>query len=163
MSCCNNCGGYYNLNSINNGIGVSGPQGPQGPAGAPAISVAAEFIAPAATNEDLVLTAFTSYPGTQTSIVLNSTNNNVELTGGTYLIRYGTVATNTGATLPTISLTFNGVVYPITTRTGAANATNTLSGDLLITVLPGTTVGLETTNSAEITYTNSYLIIEKLS
>lgn len=163
MNCCRSCGGFYNLNSMNNGIGVTGPQGPQGPAGAPAISVAAQFVAPPATDEDLVLSTFASYPATQTDIVLDATNNNVVLTAGTYLIRYGTVATNTGVTFPTISLSFNGIINPITTRTGATNATSTLSGDLLITVLPGTTVGLETTNGADITYTNSYLLIEKLA
>ena len=168
MSCCRNnfCGGFFtNFDSVNNGIGVTGPQGPQGPAGTPAISVAAEYIAPAATDTDLILTTFNLYPATQTDITLDTTNNNVVLSAGTYSISYGTNATVNevikSPVIASISLTVNGMENAMTTR--IESDTGSMSGEILLTVLNGTTIGLSTLNSADVTYSNTYLIIKKLS
>ena len=165
MNCCRTCGGFFNLNSINSGIGVTGPQGPQGPAGTPAISVAAEFVAPAATNEDVVLTTFNLYPASETDITLDTTNNNVVLSAGTYLVSYGTNATLADVikspAIASISLTINGMENGMTTR--IESDTGSMSGEILITVINGTTIGLSTLNSENLTYSNTYLIIKKLA
>lgn len=143
--------------------GIQGPIGPEGPAGADATIIASLLTAPDATGTEPVLAQSTTTPTGQTDIVLNTANNNVELTAGTYSIRYGTNATSTTETaIPSISLAINGTTDALTTRLGTPNTTSSISGDYLYTATAGDTIGLDTTEDASITYSNNYLLIQKL-
>ena len=150
---------------IQGDVGPAGPQGPigpQGPAGADATTSIALFTAPTATGVEPTLALTTEAPAGQTDIVLDATTNEVTLTAGTYSIRYFTTATSTDTTVPSISLTENGTEIASTERTGIATSTTNLSGEYLLTVAEGDTVGIETTNSTGTTYENTQLIIQKV-
>ena len=143
--------------------GETGPTGPTGPAGTAAAITIAQFTAPTTTGTELVLAESTESPAGQTEIVLNTTDNDVELTAGTYLIRYGTNATSTVVTsVPSISLEINGVANAETTRFGVGGTTSSVNGDYLYTATAGDTISLAVNESTDITYDNNYLIIQEV-
>ena len=143
--------------------GATGPTGPTGPAGETPTNAVSLFEVPTATNVQPVLAQTATSPTGQTDIVLNTTNNNIELGAGSYLVRYGTTAESQGVDITSISLTVNGVVVPSTTRTGNANENTVLTGEYLVTSAGGTTIGLETALDATNTYTNTYLVVQKIA
>ena len=75
---------------------------------------------------------------------------------------YSTSATSSDTTVPSISLTQNDTAIANTTRLGTANETENLSGQYLLTVADGDTLGVETTNSTGTTYDNTQLIVQKV-
>jgi hypothetical protein len=121
------------------------------------------FTASTATNEqpNLVLTA--ESPTGQTDIVLVLADNNVKLTEGDYLIRFGTTTVNKSNDIGTIVLLINGAQISITSRVGSANDTVVLTSEYLYHASADDTVGLLTALSSNISYLNTYLTIEKLS
>ena len=144
--------------------GPVGPAGPQGPAGADAIIAISLLTATDATGAEPVLTQGATSPTTQTDITLNTTENNVALTAGTYSIRYGTNASSTELTsIPSISLLINGTTETVTTRVGTPNTSSSISGDYLYVATEGDTIALDTNEDASITYSNNYLLIEKIN
>jgi len=142
--------------------GEQGPIGPQGPAGEDATTSIALFNSPLSSDAQPILTLLTEAPVDQTDIVLDTTENEVTLTAGTYFITYSTNSQSSGTTVPSIALTENGAIIPITERLGSANASNTLSGQYVLTVADGETVGLATTTATDVTYTNTLLTIQKV-
>lgn len=154
--------GPIGLTGATGEIGPTGPTGPTGPAGTPVATTLALFNAPTATDTQPVLAEGGESPAGQTDIELITTDNNVELTAGTYLIRYGTTAESQGGDETAISLTVDDVVVTSTTRTGNANENTVLIGEYILVATDGTTVGVETAQSASNTYTNTYLVIQKL-
>ncbi len=122
----------------------------------------AQFDGVTATNTPIVLTETISAPAGQTNILLNTANNNVNVTPGTYLIRYGSTATSTSTTVPSLTLAFNGTGDSSTTRTGVANGTSTINGEYVEVFDNAGTIGLNSNQSADVTYDNNYLIIQKL-
>lgn len=122
----------------------------------------AQFDGATATNTPIVLTETISAPTGQTNILLNTANNNVNVTPGTYLIRYGSTATSTSTTVPSLTLAFNGTGDSSTTRTGVANGTTTINGEYVEVFDNAGTIGLNSNQSADVTYDNNYLIIQKL-
>ncbi len=152
--------------------GVTGPTGSTGATGAVgatgatgatgSVEAVAGFASASAVNAQPVLSATAQAPTGQSDIVLSTANNNVVLSAGTYVIDYGATATGTGATVPSISLTINGTQVALTLHTSEAGSTTTLSGQYVVTVADASTVALTTTASADVTYTNSYMNIEKI-
>lgn len=141
--------------------GIQGPTGPTGPAGEDGVAVVGFFTATTSTTADPVLATTNVYPAGETDIVLNTEDNNLNLTAGTYLINYGTTATATTAE-PTISLIVNGIMEDGSTRMGMTGMTSTISGSYLLTFEDVGTLRLTTTLNG-ITYNNTYLIIQKLA
>lgn len=143
--------------------GATGPTGPTGPAGETPTVSAATFSATGAADAPLTLSAETEYPTAQTDIVLDGTDNNIDLTAGSYIVSYGTIGTTTDTNAPSISLTVNGTPVPSSTRTGVANGTTGLNGVYIVNLPADGTLGLAVTQNAAITYDDSYLTIQKLS
>ena len=120
------------------------------------------FTAPSTTNAQPTITETTSYSN-GSPISYQATGNQITLPDGTYLISYGTTATSTSADQPSMSLAVNSSTESSTTRTGAGNTTTTLSGNYLLTASGGnTTLALELTPNANVTYNNNYMIVQKL-
>ena len=63
--------------------------------------------------------------------------------------------------IASITLVINGMENGMTTR--IESDTGSISGEILLTVINGTTIGLSTLNSEDVTYSNTYLIIKKLA
>ena len=144
-------------------VGPTGPTGPTGPAGTSSENIVAFFTSALATNVDPVLTETAETPAGQTDIVLDAITNQVLLSAGDYLIRFGTTAESQGSDLASISLTVNGIIVPITTRTGNANENTVLTGEYLISAADATAIGLSTTLNEDTTYTNTYLTIQQMN
>ncbi len=142
-------------------IGPAGATGPIGPTGPAAIATAGLFTSVTAVDDDPVLVTTTLYPVGETDITLDTVNNRADVTPGVYLVHYGTTSTSTGATQPSIALVANDALVGGTVRTGEAGATDSLSGSYLLT--NPTTIALQTANSADITYANTYLLITKIA
>lgn len=141
--------------------GAIGPTGPTGPAGANATLILALFTAPTATNTNLILAQIASFPIGQNFITLS--NNNILLTPGTYLVRYGSTLTSTSASVPSIFLTIDGIQDVTTIRNGIANWTISTFGEAIITPNnPVTNLTLNTTLGATLTYSNNFITIQRL-
>lgn len=143
--------------------GAIGPTGPTGPAGENAVTTALYLTSATATNSEPTFESTAEYPTSQTDITLSENNTQATLTAGSYIIDYGTTAVSTGSTAPSISLTVGSNPDSITTRAGVAGTTSSLNGSYLLNATDTTTVQLTTTQSADITYNNSYLLIRKLN
>lgn len=155
--------GPIGLTGATGATGPTGPTGATGPAGEPATVSSASFVATGAAGSELTLTLSSEYPASQTDIVLDGAENNIDLTAGSYLVSYGTIGTTTDGNLPTISLEVNDVVVAPTTKTGITTTTTTLNGVYIVNLPADGTIGLNTTQNANITYTGTYLTIQKLA
>ncbi len=143
--------------------GPTGPTGPAGEAGVSAISTAGSYFSDSANNNQPILSQISIYPNNQSFINLNRQANKIELVGGMYLITYGTNAESTGTIVPSISLSINDTENLNTKRKGATNAITDLSGQLLLEAPESISVAISTTADTSITYSNSYLTIQKLA
>lgn len=181
MSCCFNNRNFYNNGNLPCGtgyvrptvsvitpMGITGPTGPTGPTGATGpqgesgiISIA-YFTAPTVTNAEPTLLLENSYPVGQTDITFAG-ENNVNLTAGTYIMRFGSTVTSTNGTPPTISISVNNIVDTGTIRTGIAFGSANLTGDALLTIPTNSTLSFNVTQAPELTYSESFLIISKLN
>ncbi len=144
-------------------VGPTGPTGATGPAGTPATVAAATFSATGAAGSPLTLTVGNDYPADQTDIVLNGAANNINLTAGSYLVSYGTVATAGDTNVPTITLSVNGSDVAASTKTGVGNATTGLNGVYIVNLPADGTLGLTVAQNAQLTYNGSYLTVQKLA
>ncbi len=166
-NCCNPCPpkpispNYtrYILQTVSGG--VTGPTGPTGPAGAPGFTATAFFTAPSVTNAEPTLILENSYPTSQTEITLAG-GNGINLTPGTYLLRFGSTVTSTNGTPPTISISVDNVVESGTIRTGVAFGSASLTGDALITIATPSILSFNVTIANELIYDENFIIISKL-
>ncbi len=143
--------------------GPTGPTGATGPAGTPATVAVASFSATGGAGAALTLAAGNEYPAGQTDITLDTTDNNVDLTAGSYLVSYGTIGTTGDTTTPSITLSVDGSDVGATTKTGAASTTTGLNGIYIVNLTTDGTVGLTVTQNASVTYSGTYLTIQKLA
>lgn len=141
--------------------GPTGPTGPTGATGSSALTSIAFFTAPSATNVEPTLLLENSYPANQTDITFAG-ENGVNLTAGTYIMRFGSTVTSTNGTLPTISISIDNVVESGTIRTGVAFGSASLTGDALITINGDALLTFNVTLAPELTYDENFLIISKL-
>ena len=142
--------------------GATGATGPTGPTGASTITTA-EFTSASATNTQPVLTLLREYPTDQEDIVLNTGENTVTLETGFYLIHYGSQITSTGAgDSPSVVLSINSTPEAQTRLTVSGNTTTSVNGNFLYEAETPAEIGITTTASATTTYTNTYLVIQKM-
>ena len=172
-NCCNPCPTkpispnhtQYILQSFSVGptgpAGPTGPIGPTGPAGAPGFAATAFFTAPSVTNAEPELLLENAYPTSQTEISLAG-GNGINLTPGTYLMRFGSTVTSSNGTPPTISISVDNVVESGTIRTGVAFGSASLNGDALITIATPSLLTFNVTIANELIYDENFLIISKL-
>ncbi|MBQ7977883.1 MAG: collagen-like protein [Clostridia bacterium] len=143
--------------------GSTGPTGATGPTGSVATTSALFQSEASATDVDPVLATTTVYPAAETDIVLDTATNSITLQPGVYQITYGGRATSTSAIVPTISLNIDSTTLTPSTRTGLANGTLDLNGVYIYEVLAESTLILETTNDATITYDDVYVALNRLA
>ena len=106
------------------------------------------------------LNAVNSYPQGQFDITAQGTNS-INLTAGTYLVRFSATIINTSQTVPEIYLYTTSTIQP-SRRYGVANGTAQVYGDYLLTMEQAGQVMIMNTTLNGISYSNIYVLIQKI-